>query len=237
MLPWYLGPTEFLAGPRTSGNSPMLGGRVNSVAIARAATVVAVLLGAVSGLPAAAAEPISMPPKSYDKTSRDGWQLNILLDQESVNSVPNLANAKESREGFVTLSATATATGGDSQITDSLFIVGYQLGCQTDVSTGVQYGGSGGASPLLDLGDFGLGVAGGLSGFVQTVLQPGVIVDPPLPNMALNKGGQAMIDIDNIHVKADACGGDVTLRSYGYLRISTDAAHTQFAIYGDPIKI
>ncbi|MGB0971751.1 MAG: MspA family porin [Mycobacterium sp.] len=178
-----------------------------------------------------------MAAKSYDKFTRDGWTLNIRLERESVNSVPNLANAKESREGFVTLSATATATGGDSAITDSLFIVGYQLGCQTDVSTGVQYGGAGGASPLLDLGDFGVGVAGGLSGFVQTVLQPGVIIDLPLSNMALNKNGLAMIDIDNIHVKADACGGDVTVRSYGYLRISTDTAHTQFAIYGDPIKI
>jgi hypothetical protein len=55
--------------------------------------------------------------------------------------------------------------------------------------------------------------------------------------MALSPGGIAMLDIDNIHIKADACGGDVTVRSYAYLRVSTDTAHTQFAIYGDPIKI
>ncbi|MEE9243250.1 MAG: MspA family porin [Mycobacterium sp.] len=183
------------------------------------------------------AEPVSMAAKSYDKLTRDGWQLNIKLEREFVNSVPNLANARESREGFVTLSATATATGGDSSITDSLFIVGYQLGCQTDVSTGVQLGGTGGISPFVDIGLLSVGNAGGLAGFVQTVLQPGVIVDLPLSNMALNKNGIAMIDLDNIHVKADACGGDVTVRSYGYLRISTDTAHTQFAIYGDPITI
>ena len=214
---------------------------MKGVAISRVVTCVAVVLGfvlsAVSGAATALAEPVAMAAKSYDKLTRDGWTLNIKLEREFVNSVPNLANARDSREGFVTVSATATATGGDSAITDSLFIVGYQLGCQTDVSTGVQYGGAGGASPLLDLGDFGVGVAGGLSGFVQTVLQPGVIIDLPLSNMALNKNGLAMIDIDNIHVKADACGGDVTVRSYGYLRISTDTAHTQFAIYGDPIKI
>ncbi|MGD9618786.1 MAG: MspA family porin [Mycolicibacterium sp.] len=185
----------------------------------------------------ATAEPIAMASKSYDKQTRDGWNLNILLEREFVNSIPNLANARESREGFVTLSATATATGGSSAITDSLFIVGYQLGCQTDVSTGVQLGGAGGLSPIADLGLLDIGVAGGLSGYIQTVLQPGVIVDLPLSNMALNEDGRAMIDLDNIHVKADACGGDVTIRSYGYLRISTEAAHTQFAIYGDPIKI
>jgi hypothetical protein len=200
-------------------------------------TCLALVLGVVSGAATAVAEPVSMAAKSYDKSTRDGWQLNIKLEREFVNSVPNLAKAKESREGFVTLSATATATGGTSPITDSLFIVGYQLGCQTDVSTGVQYGGAGGVSPIVDLALLDIGAAGGLSGFVQTVLQPGVIIDLPLSNMALNKNGLAMIDMDNIHVKADACGGDVTVRSYGYLRISTESAHTQFAIYGDPITI
>ena len=64
-----------------------------------------------------------------------------------------------------------------------------------------------------------------------------MIVDLPLASMALNDGGQAMLDIDNIHIKADACGGDVTIRSYAYMRISTAQAHTEFAIYGDPSKI
>ncbi len=207
------------------------------IAVSCAVTCLALVLGVVSGAATAVAEPVSMAAKSYDKSTRDGWQLNIKLEREFVNSVPNLAKAKESREGFVTLSATATATGGTSPITDSLFIVGYQLGCQTDVSTGVQYGGAGGVSPIVDLALLDIGAAGGLSGFVQTVLQPGVIIDLPLSNMALNKNGLAMIDMDNIHVKADACGGEVTVRSYGYLRISTEAAHTQFAIYGDPITI
>jgi len=210
---------------------------VKRVAVSCAVTCLALVLGVVSGAATAVAEPVSMAAKSYDKSTRDGWQLNIKLEREFVNSVPNLAKAKESREGFVTLSATATATGGTSPITDSLFIVGYQLGCQTDVSTGVQYGGAGGVSPIVDLALLDIGAAGGLSGFVQTVLQPGVIIDLPLSNMALNKNGLAMIDMDNIHVKADACGGDVTVRSYGYLRISTESAHTQFAIYGDPITI
>jgi hypothetical protein len=72
---------------------------------------------------------------------------------------------------------------------------------------------------------------------VQTILQPGVIVDLPLSNMALDPGGHAVLDVDNLHIKADACGGDVTIRSYGYLRVSTASSHTSFAIYGDPIKI
>ncbi|WP_327084725.1 MspA family porin [Mycolicibacterium iranicum] len=194
------------------------------------------------GFAPASAEPVPMRPLSYDKVSRDGWKLNIRVENEVVNSIPNLANAQNSREGFVT--ATATAVGGANPITDSIFILGYQLGCQSDVSAGLQYGVTGGGGPSGAVGIGGgspvsasLGLDGGAAGFVQTVLQPGVIVDLPLSNMTLSPNGQAMIDIDNIHIKADACGGDVTIRSYAYLRISTDAAHTQFAIYGDPIKI
>jgi MspA len=78
---------------------------------------------------------------------------------------------------------------------------------------------------------------GRFGGYVQTIVQPGVIVDLPLSNMALDKGGHAVLDVDNLHIKADACGGDVTIRSYGYLRVSTESSHTSFAIYGDPVKI
>ncbi|TDL11581.1 MspA family protein [Mycolicibacterium obuense] len=188
------------------------------------------------------AEPVAMRPQFYDKVTRDGWHLNIRIDNEVVNSVPNLANANDSREGFVTASATATAVGGSSPITDSIFILGYQLGCQSDVSAGLQYGGTAGVAPQGAIGvgsgsGVSVGGTGGVAGFVQTVLQPGVIVDLPLSNMTLSPDGRAMIDIDNIHIKADACGGDVTVRSYAYLRVSTDLAHTQFAVYGDPIKI
>ncbi|WP_420831897.1 MspA family porin [Mycolicibacterium austroafricanum] len=201
-------------------------------------------LALVAGVPVVQADPVPMRPQVYDKVSRDGWHLNIRIENEVVNSIPNLANAQNSREGFVTASATATAVGGANPITDSIFILGYQLGCQSDVSAGLQYGGTAGLGPVGSLGLGGgilpsaaVGVDGGAAGFVQTVLQPGVIVDLPLSNMTLGPSGQAMLDIDNIHIKADACGGDVTIRSYAYLRVSTEAAHTQFAIYGDPIKI
>ncbi|MUL64449.1 MspA family protein [Mycobacterium sp. CBMA 234] len=184
------------------------------------------------------AEPVAMAPQVYDKVTRDGWHLQIKIDHEAINSVPNLAAATNSREGFVTASATATATGGSNPITDSIFILGYQLGCQSDVSTGLQLGGTAGIAPSASIGSSpGLGVTGGAAGFVQTVLQPGVIVDLPLANMTLSDSNQAGLDIDNIHIKADACGGDVNIRSYAYLRVSTSAAHTEFAIYGDPIKI
>lgn len=184
------------------------------------------------------ADPVAMAPQTYTKVTRDCWTLVIRIDHETINSVPNLAEASNSREAFVTFDATAVATGGSAPITDSLFIAGYQLGCQTDVSSGLQIGGTGGLAGSVGYsGGPSVGGSGGLAGFVQTILQPGVITDLPLANMALSDGGKAMLDVDNLHIKADACGGDVTIRSYVYLRISTASAHTEFAIYGDPMKI
>jgi hypothetical protein len=190
---------------------------------------------ALSPQPAAHAAPVDMAPKHEETTTRDGWTLSVDLAGERVNSVPNLAGAVNSREAFVSFSATARATGGGPPITDSVFIAGYQLGCQSDVSSGLGIGGAGafgGNASLMGPPS----AAGGVTGFVQTTIQPGVIVDVPMVNMALNDG-TAMLDVRNIHIKADACGGDVTIRSYGYLRISSVAAHTEFATYGDPIKI
>jgi hypothetical protein len=217
------------------GRRSSVRGRWWHAGVAGATVPLMVLLAVLAGAPPAQAEPVDMATQQYSKTTRDGWQLTLSIDNERVNSVPNLAAALNSREGFVTLSATATATGGSAPITDSLFIAGYQLGCQSDVSSGLGIGGIASANASVGVPS-GVNVGGGLTGFIQTVIQPGVITELPMANMALSDG-HAMLDIDNIHIKADACGGDVTIRSYAYLRISTGAAHSSFAIYSDPTKI
>ncbi|MEZ0053780.1 hypothetical protein ABIA30_004813 [Mycobacterium sp. MAA66] len=201
------------------------------------ATAAITLMAATIHIPAVAtAEPINMAPQVYDKVSADGWHLDIKIHDEVINSVPNLAAAANSREAFVTATATATAVGGANPIQDSLFILGYQLGCQSDVSAGLVMGGTGGVSGSASI-PAGVGGTIGAAGFLETILQPGVITDLPMTNMALNPGGASTLSIDNLHIKADACGGDVSIRSYAYLRISTVANHTSYAIYGDPIKI
>jgi hypothetical protein len=218
------------------------------IALVRAcvAGIAALALGISTGVAPAHAElvAIPMPPKSISKVTREGYQIEMRLERESVTPTPNLATAPNSHEAFITISGIASATGGSSPITDSLLVIGYQLGCQNDVSAGLQFGGTGGDIPSAGA-TAGAGAApgtsaanaGGGAGFGQTVVQPGVIVDLPLSNMTLNAQGQAALDMDDLHIKADACGGEVTIRSYLYLRTSTQVSHTQFAIFGDPIKI
>jgi hypothetical protein len=81
--------------------------------------VVVVAIGLTTFGTPAHAEPMDMAPQHYSKGTWDGWNLNISIEGERINSVPNLAAAANSREAFVTLSATATATGGTTPITDS----------------------------------------------------------------------------------------------------------------------
>jgi hypothetical protein len=188
-----------------------------------------------------------MPARSEAKSTRGGWNLHLTLASETVNSVPNLAAAANSREAFVNFEATAVVTGGSVAITDSTFVAGYQLGCQMDVSSGLQLGGAGSIAPAgavgAELGPAGLepagnvGLGGGLAGYAQTNLQPGVITDLPMASMPLGSQGLGMLDVTNVHIKADACGGPVTIRSFAYLRIGTDIERSEFAIYGDPIQI
>jgi hypothetical protein len=201
---------------------------------------VAVILspGGVAG-----ADPQTMADHNEAKTTRRGWSLNLTLANEAVNPVPNLAAAANSREAFVNFEATAVTSGGNAPpMTDSSFVAGYQLGCQVDVSSGVQVGGAGAIAPSASVGiasesGASAGVGGGLTGYVQTNLQPGVITDLPMASMPLGPQGLGMLDVSNLHIKADACGGPVTIRSFAYLRISTDIERSEFAIYGDPIQI
>src|ERR1700753_1796035 len=113
-----------------------------------AAALAALALGISIGVTPAHAElvAIPIPPKAINKVSREGYAVEMRLERESVTRTPNLAAAPNSHEAFITISGVASATGGASPITDSVLISGYQLGCQNDVSAGLQFGGTGAAS-------------------------------------------------------------------------------------------
>lgn len=213
--------------------------RVAAVGILLVALVflVAVLMILI-GVPARA-DIAQMAPQASQRTSVDGWVLSVSLSAETINGVPNLASASNSREAFVSLSAKATIEGsGGNPITSANFVAGYQVGCQIDVSQGLQIGGTGqlagsvggnvSAQPAVQVGG-----TGSIGGFMQTDLQPGVITTIPMSNMPLVTH-TGHLDMQDVHLKVDACGGPVTLRSYATMAIGTDIERTQLSVYGDP---
>ena len=60
--------------------------------VASATVPLMLLLAALLGAPAQA-EPVDLATQQYSKTTRDGWHLTLSIDNERVNSVPNLAAA------------------------------------------------------------------------------------------------------------------------------------------------
>jgi hypothetical protein len=69
-------------------------------------------------------------------------------------------------------------------------------------------------------------------------LQPGVITDLSIVSGPLDPQGlTGMLDVNNPHIEADVCGRPVAIRSFAYLRISTDIERSEFAIDVDPMQI
>ena len=185
------------------------------------------------------ADPTEMAPQSSHRTTFDGWNLSVALSGEVINAVPNLAGAQNSREAFMTLSAQANIGGsGGNPVTSANFVAGYQVGCQIDVSQGLQIGGTAqlagsvGANISAQPG-VQAGGSGAIGGFVQTDLQPGVITTVTMGNMPVT-ASVGRLDMQDVHLKVDACGGPVTVRSYATFAVATPVQQTQLSVYGDP---
>lgn len=185
------------------------------------------------------AAPVEMAPQSSQRTTIDGWHLSVALSSEVINAVPNLAGAQNSREAFMTLSAQANIGGsGGNPVTAANFVAGYQVGCQIDVSQGLQIGGTGqlaGSVGATISGQPGVqvGGTGAIGGFVQTDLQPGVITTVAMGTMPVT-AGLGRLDMQDVHLKVDACGGPVTVRSYATFAVASAVQQTQLSVYGDP---
>lgn len=185
------------------------------------------------------ATPVEMAPQSSQRTTIDGWNLSVALSGEVINAVPNLAGAQNSREAFMTLSAQANIRGGGSNpVTAANFVAGYQVGCQIDVSQGLQVGGTGQLAGSVGANISGqpgvqIGGSGAIGGFVQTDLQPGVITTVAMGTMPV-MAGMGRLDMQDVHLKVDACGGPVTVRSYATFAVASAVQQTQLSVYGDP---
>ncbi|WP_165692497.1 MspA family porin [Mycobacteroides abscessus] len=196
---------------------------------------------------AVAANAQGLPDSNLMDRTEDGWGIEVNTLDEEVNPVPNLAATAFSREAFVQFTGTGKITGqGSYPVTSASLTIGYQLGCQIDVSQGITLGGSagvgvgagalGGIAGIVGFGAGGVGVGAGVSGNLQFTLRPGGIVAIPMDSMAL-KGNEARLRVRNMHLKIDACGGPVTARSFTLLSVTSDFTHSSLATYGEPIQI
>ncbi|WP_062993979.1 MspA family porin [Nocardia anaemiae] len=194
-----------------------------------AATLVASTFGTAS------ADPVA--DKSREVVTDDGWQVRVTKVAENLDRVPNLADSPFTREGFVGLEAIADITGhGRVPVSSGSLTVGYQIGCQVDVSNGLTVGLSAAIGPNVGISVGGVNVGASALAIpsVSFSPKPGAITTVPLGTKAL-AGAHSSITVDQVQIKIDSCLGPASLRSYAIVSTSTADADNSVAVYGDPI--
>ncbi|MFJ1457319.1 MspA family porin [Nocardia wallacei] len=192
------------------------------------------------GMAAGTADADPVADRSRVVGTEDGWELTISKTAEDVQRVPNLAATPFTREGFVSLSATAEIGGeGRAAVNSGTMQLGYQIGCQADVSNGVTAGLSAAIGPNATVTVVpSPGLAVGASALalpnISATIKPGTVSTITLGTKPL-AGPHASISVDQVQIKIDACAGAVSLRSFAMVSISTDTADNSVAAYGDPI--
>ncbi|WP_433192292.1 MspA family porin [Nocardia sp. CA-107356] len=170
----------------------------------------------------------------------DGWELRITKTAEQVERQPNLADSPFTREGFVSLSASADITGpGSAAANTGTVQVGYQLGCQADVTNGITAGmaaiiGPNAMVTIVPAPGVAVGANAQLMPSLAANIKPGTITSIPLGTKSL-AGAHGSISVDQVEIKIDGCLGQVSLRSFAIVSMSTGTADNSTAVYGDPV--
>lgn len=199
----------------------------------------AVVTGGMIGGPGtgiAAAERVVLPDVTQISDTADGWRFTLTMTELRVDAVPNLATSPFTKEGFVTAKVIATVEGaGDVSVNSGSLVLGVQLGCQVDVSEGLELG----FEPEVDIFNFDLDpetslIEDPVFDFwpgVDTKLRAGNIKVVGLGAKAM-KSRTATISVRDAHVEVSECGGPVTVRVFASAKISTDSSDDSLNAYG-----
>lgn len=193
------------------------------------AAVIATLLD--GSVPVAHAEVVAVPDVIRQVTTYDGWQLTLSLTDARYDAVPNMANAVLTKEGYLSGRVTLTVDGvGDHPINTGQLVVGAQLGCQVDLSDGLDLGMN------LDTDVFDDDSVVGVRPDIGTTLKSGGIEAVGFGAKPL-KGPIATISILDAHVHVDQCGGAVTARLFASATISSDTSDDALNVYGEVLPL
>ncbi|MFE3196107.1 MspA family porin [Nocardia sp. NPDC059240] len=190
----------------------------------------------------ASAELVRSADHVVTKPTVDGWIAEASLVNVLVNTVPNLARSPWSREAFIDATAVGAISGqGSTGVKAGVLRTGLQLGCNTDVSSGLQTGSSGSVGPnasvtVSERPSLDVGGSATVSPQIQTTIKPGAITTIPLGERIL-EGAVGASDLTGIQVHVDNCLGPVSVRVYTQFSLSSHIADTTVTVYSDPTTI
>ncbi len=192
------------------------------------AVSMAVLGGSVT---VAHADVVAVPDVVRQVTTFDGWRMTLSMTEARYDVVPNMANAPLSKEGYLSGRVTLTIEGaGTRPVNTGQLVVGAQLGCQVDLSDGLDLGSN------LDTDVFDDNSIVGLRTDIGTALKSGNITAVGLGTKAL-KGTVATISILDAHVQVDQCGGAVSVRLFASAMVSSDTSDDALNVYGQVLAL
>lgn len=199
-------------------------------------SVLAAVAGmAVVGSGVAGAAPASFADRSVTKSTVQGWDVTVSKLGEKIDSVPPLNQSPWSKEAFVSLRGEARIAGAGTEAVDvGTVSMGFQVGCNTDVSNGAQVGLTAGPTAQMSISYPPALVDGGqVLGNGSVSLKPGTITPVSLGEKPM-AGAAAAVAANGVHVKVDGCLGPVAVRAFVTVAISTAAEDTTVNVYGEP---
>lgn len=147
-----------------------------------ALTVVTGML-ASTAVPAGVASgaPNTFADQRVSKLTADGWRVSAVKSQEKVHSVAPLNQSPWTREGFLSLRGAGHIAGsGREPVTAGTVTAGFQVGCNTDVTSGLALGVTAGPTAQMSISwPPALIVGAQAMPNVATTLKPGTIADVP----------------------------------------------------------
>jgi hypothetical protein len=175
--------------------------------------------------PGGPAGPVPSGPPGVLKTP-DGWTLNVVGVNESMEPVAALTGSPTSREYIVDGQFTGKVSGGGStKLAGGTLEAGYQIGCgiiQDDIESISSAGITPGvAIPFVSGSLFPVTLAPSISEQIKIDLKPGVVNIVPVDKKSF-KGTAPRINITGFRIKIDSCAGQSFIRSYATLTSSTD---------------
>lgn len=199
----------------------------------RTAAVITAVSATVLSCPVAVAqaEVVVVPDVIRTTTTVDGWQVTLAMTEARIDAVPNMAGAPYSKEGYLSARFTLTVEGtGDRPVNTGQLVAGAQLGCQIDLSDGLDLGVGFDTDLFDDTTVLGVGPD------IGTTLRSGGITTVGLGAKSL-KGSIATISVQDAHVEVDECGGSVTARLFASAQTSTEVSDDALNVYGQVLPL
>jgi hypothetical protein len=172
----------------------------------------------------------SEAPSSVD--TPDGWHLTVTASNETQVAVSPLTTSIASREYMAGGTFTGAVTGnGKSTLAGGTLEIGFQIGCGIMAERVKLYPSVGIATSHTLGGLLPTGVSFPITGAVEVTLRAGDVNLVSIDKKAF-KGTDAQINMKDVHIKIDGCGGQSFLRSYAVLTSATDSTNDIVAYYG-----